>query len=89
VSLRPGSAAPDYPGSLRSAGVEGDVLVTFVVGETGKADLNTLLVLRSDHPLFEAAVKRALATMRFHPAEIGGQKVKQLVQMPFAFRLAR
>jgi len=27
--------------------------------------------------------------MRFLPAEIGGRKVKQLVQQPFAFALTR
>ena len=27
--------------------------------------------------------------MKFYPAEVGGQKVKQLVQMPFQFNLTK
>jgi protein TonB len=32
-------------------------------------------------------VKQVLANMHFFPAEVGGRKVKQLVQMPFVFSL--
>jgi outer membrane biosynthesis protein TonB len=31
----------------------------------------------------------ALGRMHFVPAEIGGKKVRQLVQMPFLFKLSR
>ncbi|HWL39837.1 MAG TPA: energy transducer TonB [Gemmatimonadaceae bacterium] len=89
ASLRSGSAAPVYPNVLRSAGVEGEVLVSFVVGANGRAEPATVRVMRSDNALFEAAVRRALAAMRFDAAEIGGRKVRQLVQMPFVFRLNR
>jgi len=27
--------------------------------------------------------------MKFYPAEVGGRKVKQLVQMPFQFNLSK
>jgi protein TonB len=46
-------------------------------------------VLKSSHDLFTNAVKQALTGMRFYPAEIGGRKVKQLVQQPFNFTLTR
>jgi protein TonB len=39
--------------------------------------------------MFEQAVRSALPNMRFLPAEIGGRKVKQLVQQPFVFALQR
>ena len=35
------------------------------------------------------AVKNALPSMRFYPAEVGGRKVKQLVQQPFTFSLQK
>ena len=41
------------------------------------------------HQLFEDAVREALPRIRFIPAEVGGKKVRQLVQMPFVFTLAR
>ena len=36
-----------------------------------------------------SAVRSALPNMRFYPAEVGGKKVKQLVQQSFQFRLDR
>ena len=49
--------------------------------------MNTFKVLKSSHDLFTNSVKSALANMKFYPAEVGGRKVKQLVQMPFVFSL--
>ena len=37
--------------------------------------------------MFSLAVKNALPRMRFLPAEVGGRKVKQLVQQPFGFNI--
>jgi protein TonB len=78
-----------YPEMLRSAQVEGTVLASFVVDTTGRAEMSTFKVLRSDHELFTNAVKNALPRIRYLPAEVGGRKVKQLVQQPFVFNLAR
>ena len=89
VYLRRGSPSPRYPNSLRAAGVEGQVTALFVVSETGQVESATVRFTRSDDPLFEKAVREALAEMRFIPAEIGGKKVRQLVQMPFVFTLTR
>ncbi len=84
-----GAANMVYPEMLRSAQVEGTVLASFVVDTSGKADMGTFKVLRSDHELFTNAVKNALPRIRYLPAEVGGRKVKQLVQQPFQFSLAR
>lgn len=89
VVAAPGSQGPAYPDMLRSAGIEGQVLAQFVVDTTGRADMSTFKALRSDNDLFTTAVKNALQRMRFLPAEVGGRKVKQLVQQPFQFSLNR
>lgn len=88
AAMAPGSSAPKYPADLRDAGIEGRVIAQFVVDTFGRADVATLKVLRSSHPAFTAAVQDALPTMRFIPADIGGRKVKQLVQAPLMFDLA-
>lgn len=88
VVPKPYNAPPLYPEPLRLAGVEGTVLVRFVVDTTGRPDVTTLKVLKPTHPLFVQAVRTALPRMRFSPAELDGRKVKQLVQEPFAFRIA-
>lgn len=83
-----GSAVPKYPDMLKQAGVEGEVLAQYIVDETGTPMPGTLKVLKSTHELFLAAVKEAVPNIRFTPAEVGGRKVKQLVQQPFVFGLA-
>jgi protein TonB len=89
VGVIPGSAAPRYPEVLRSSGVEGRVVAEFVVDELGRAEEGSVRFVRSDNQLFEDAVRVALRRMRFIPAEVGGVKVRQLVQMPFVFTLSR
>jgi protein TonB len=78
-----------YPDMLRSANVEGEVLAQFVVDTTGRVEPNSIKILKSSHDLFTNAVQQALRTARYYPAEIGGRKVKQLVQQPFNFTLTR
>lgn len=89
VVMAPGTQGPAYPDMLRTAGIEGTVLAQFVVDTTGRADMGTFKALKSDNDLFTSAVKNALQRMRFLPAEVGGRKVKQLVQQPFQFSLNR
>jgi protein TonB len=89
VMTAPGSPTPRYPDILKSAGVEGEVVVSFTVDTTGRAIPASLTILKSTHELFAAAVRTALPGMRFLPAEVGGKKVKQLVQQPFVFNIVK
>ena len=89
ASANPSNNPPVYPNQLRAANIEGQVVAKFVVDTTGRADMRTFEVIKSDHDAFTAAVRNALPNMRFFPAEVGGRKVKQLVQMPFQFSLVR
>ena len=88
VTPQPGNQGPRYPDLLRSANVEGEVLVQFVVDTAGHADMTSFKVLKTSHDLFTAAVRGTLPSMQFYAAQVGGRKVKQLVQMPFQFSLA-
>lgn len=87
VAFIQGSASPRYPDVLRSSGVEGQVTALFVVDSNGRVETDSVRFLRSDNRLFDDAVRAALPRMRFVPAEIGGRKVRQLVQMPFVLSL--
>jgi protein TonB len=89
VQQIPGTGAPRYPDALRSSGVEGEVQAQFVVDENGKAETGTFKVLKATNDLFASAVRSALPNMRFYAAEVGGKKVKQLVQQSFQFKLDR
>ncbi len=89
VAQIPGTGAPRYPDALRSSGVEGEVQAQFVVDENGKAEVSSFKVLKATNDLFANAVRTALPNMRFYAAEVGGRKVKQLVQQSFQFKLDR
>jgi len=87
VQFASSSGHPTYPAELKAAKVSGEVLAQFVVDTLGYVQLSTYKVLKSDHQLFTEAVKNALPTLRYTPAEIGGRKVKQLVQQSFTFAM--
>ena len=91
VAPATGSGGPRYPDMLRSANVEGEVLAQFVVDTTGRVEMSNpqFKIIKSSHELFTNAVKQYLTGARFYPAEIGGRKVKQLVQQPFNFTLTK
>jgi TonB family protein len=83
----PDSPAPIYPAALKVRGVEGDVVVTFVVDASGAVEVPTFTVVRSTDSLFVSAVRAALPAMKFLPATINNKKVRQLVQQSFPFKL--
>jgi bla regulator protein blaR1 len=87
AKLLPGAPAPRYPDALRRANVEGSVIAQFVVNPDGSPDVRSFKVVKSTDPQFIAAVKDALPSLRFSPAEVKGHKVRQLITMPFMFSL--
>lgn len=89
VAQAPGSKAPRYPVELKSKGIEGEVLIQFVVDTFGVAESTNVRVLKASHGLFTDAVLAVLPDMRFTPAELNGHKVRQLVQQPFVFNIQR
>ena len=81
------SAAPVYPATLLAAHVLGFVNAQYVGDTTGLADTTTFVVMQSTNSEFVLAVKDVLPFMRFQPAKIGPQKVRQLVQQQFSFKI--
>jgi TonB family protein len=70
-------------------GIEGSAAVRYVVDTLGNVDTLTYRVVSATHEEFALAVRRALPHMRFRPAVQGGQRVRQLVQQTFTFRVTR
>jgi periplasmic protein TonB len=87
MQFRERPVPPRYPERLRSAGVEGIVVVKFIVDTTGRVDLSSVEVTSSTHDLFTAAVRDALGRLRFYPASSGTRKVPAAAIMPFHFTL--
>ena len=80
---------PDFPASLRERGVSGRVSVQFVVDTLGRAEMSGLRVVEATDPRFAQSVRAVLGRYRFSPGEVGGRKVRTLVQLPFDFTLVR
>ena len=87
AALLPGNVGPVYPQQLRLANVEGKLLTRFVVDTTGRPIVETVRVIERSDDRFVPSVREAIPNLRFSPADVGGKKVKQLVEMPFTFSL--
>ena len=75
--------APIYPYEARVAGRTGEVLVEFVVNESGHVlDPH---VLRASDPIFEKPTLQAVAKWRFEPGRKDGRVVRFRMTVPVAF----
>lgn len=84
-----GAPAPRYPESLRAAGVEGDVTLEFVVDTAGRVERGSVRTISSTAGAFVVSVSEALNATRYHPALVGGRRVRQLVRQQFVFSLTQ
>jgi TonB family protein len=91
VQVTPFASAPmpRYPEGLRAAGIEGEVVLEFVVDTMGRADLQSVRVISTPADAFVVSIRDALAATRYHPALVGGQRVRQLVRQGFVFSLTQ
>jgi TonB family protein len=80
---------PAFPDALlRSGPRDGQVVVRFMVDEDGTVDVASMIVERSDHELFTAAVREVLPRFRFEPAHTltpESKPVAAWVSVPFRF----
>lgn len=76
---------PEYPNSLKTTNIDGNVLIQFVVDTVGSVEMQTVKVLKSSDDAFAVATRAALAHCRFTPARVAGRAVRELVRMPFIF----
>lgn len=78
--------APVFPAALTERGIDGTVVASFFIDTRGVPE--TVRILRSPHPLLDAAVVEAVRQWRYEPArDAQGRAVRHLVQVPFRFRL--
>lgn len=74
-----------YPAAATAAGLEGEVLLAGVVGVDGK--VSNVTVVRSTHPLFAAAARKAWLQYQYKPARRNGRPEPAPVQKSFKFVL--
>jgi len=76
-----------YPRALQDMGVEGRVVVQFVVGTNGRVDMSTVKVLSASDQQFAEPTRKALGEFRFRPAKVGDRNVRMLTQMPIVWEV--
>lgn len=89
ATMLQGTPMPRYPRNLERFGLGGEVMIQFVVRSSGKADMDTFKVLKSNHELFTEAVRNWIVGITFSPAMIGRTAVNQLVQTSIQFAVPR
>ena len=82
--LLPGSATPHFP-VVHFLGIHGSVLVEFIVDAVGRVEPQSVRVMSTSNVRLNQPVLDVVSSMRFKPAELHGQRVKELLEMPFAF----
>ena len=75
----------EYPRMAKQAGIEGKVVVQFVVDKEGR--VTDPVVLRSVHPLLDEAALRAVRDLRFRPGKQRDRPVRVQMSLPIVFRL--
>ena len=76
-----------YPPLLKAAGVEGQVVVSMVVGTDGGT--HAARVVSASHDAFREPALAAVSRMRFRPATKGGHAVAVRLSLPIHFQLSR
>jgi protein TonB len=74
-----------YPPQLLSAGVEGSVLVEFLIDTAGKVEPGSVRPIESSHPAFVDAARAAVLGAKFRPARLAGRPVRQITRQRVRF----
>jgi periplasmic protein TonB len=77
---------PPYPHEAKVQGLNGEVLVEFVVDENGR--VRDPKVASSSHRVFEEAALRGIAKWVFEPGKRGGRVVPFKMAVPLQFKLS-
>jgi len=77
----------NYPADLKRAGVEAQVVIEFIVDETGVT--NDVVVVSSSSSAFEIPARNGVMRWRFRPGMKDGAKVKTRMRVPIEFKVER
>jgi len=81
--------SPRYPPVLQQAGIEGRVLLEFVIDSAGHPEAGSLRVIERSAPGFDAAAYETIEHSLFRPARFRGRPVRQRTLQAIVFRVGR
>jgi TonB family protein len=76
---------PEYPANFKGPAVSGEVIVEFIVGESG--DVIDAVVVKSLTAQLDEITLAAVKQWKFRPAVREGKHVRSLMQVPIGFGL--
>ena len=82
------ATTPVYPEMLRAAGIEGRVVIQAILDTSGRAEPNSIRIVRSPNPLFDKPARDWMLKVLFRPARVRGQAVRVLVEVPIDYRIS-
>ena len=77
--------APEYPDEARKGGIRGRVLFQAVISESGAVE--SLELMKSDHPLLTKAALDAIRQWRYRPATKDGKPVRVFLTVTTTFNV--
>ncbi len=80
---------PRYPEMLRQAGVEGVVMLEFVIDTSGRVEEENVKILQSTNRAFEAPARNVIVRSLYRPGRVRGIAVRVLVQQQIGFSIQR
>lgn len=80
---------PEYPDSLRGAGVSGSAVIEFIIESDGHLNRESIGVVSATHIRFADAVRLAVLEATFQPAVKAERPVAQVYQLPVTFTAPR
>jgi TonB family protein len=82
------SATPaSYPELLKQAGIQGRVLLQAIIDTSGRAEPNSVKILQSPNPGFDAGSRNYVLHALFRPARVHGRAVRVLIQIPIDYHI--
>lgn len=76
---------PEYPDSLRAAGVSGSAVIEFIIEATGAINEESIGIVSATHLHFAEAVRIAVLEATFAAAVKAARPVAQVYQLPVTF----
>jgi len=80
---------PQYPALLQQAGIQGRVMVQFIIDTAGRVEPSSLKVLESPNPGFDSPSRGYILHAVFRPVRVHGRPVRVLVTLPVLYQLTR
>jgi len=78
-----------YPAWLREQGIQGRVVVQFIVDSLGRAEPSSIKVIETPNAGFDSTAAHYVRHARFKPGIVHGRPVRVLINLPIDFKVTQ